>query len=460
MDLNAKLKVLVAEDSSFMKKLFLSNLKQIGLEEVTIANDGADGIDKLQEAKYDLIISDWNMPEKNGLELLLWARANDQYKETPFVMATAQGDKAKIEEARNAGANSHIAKPFNADQLKTAILKALGEEVEEKPAAKAPSVVDGKLQLRIGHIQITDHLALGVLKDRIAKGEIKPKYFDLVTQSMPGWNPIIEAVENQSIDGAFVLAPIAMDLFAYEVPIKLISFAHKNGSVFVRSTHKEIRESESLREAYMNKIVNIPHKMSIHNMLAHEFLSELGLKPGVPGPEHPEINVTFEVVPPIQMPRSMMLNKEIAGFIVAEPIGSNAINKGIAELQFLSKTRWKDHPCCIVAMRQEIIDQFPDAMFEFTQYLTECGKFADSNKSVAAEIAVDFLDPQKKLGLTVEVLKNVLEEPMGITLNDLYPVIDDLDRMQRYMHEKMEIGKIIDLEKFIDFRFANEAKKD
>ena len=79
------------------------------------------------------------------------------------------------------------------------------------------------------------------------------------------------------------------------------------------------------------------------------------------------------------------------------------------------------------------------------------------NKAKAAEIAVEFLDPQKTLGLTVPVLKNVLEMPMGIHMNDLYPVLEDLDAIQRYMHEHMDIGTIIDIEKFVDLKFADAA---
>ena len=72
---------------------------------------------------------------------------------------------------------------------------------------------------------------------------------------------------------------------------------------------------------------------------------------------------------------------------------------------------------------------------------------------------MNFLDPKKNLGLKVPVLKNVLTEPKGIRTGDLFPVIEDLDRIQRYMHDKMGIGKIIDINDFVDLRFAQEACK-
>ena len=313
------------------------------------------------------------------------------------------------------------------------------------------------MQLRLGHIQITDHLALGVLKHRIAEGEVTPKYFDLDTHCMPGWNPIQESLEKGSIDGAFVLAPIAMDLFGFDVPIKLILLAHKNGSIFVRSNHDVMDNYETLADFFKYKVVDIPHKMSVHNMLAHKFLTDLGLKPGVPGKK--AINVRFEVVPPIKMPAIMKENEEVGGFIVAEPIGSNAISKGIAEMQFLSASLWENHPCCVVAMRDEFIAQYPDAVHELTSLLVEAGRFVEENKELAAEIAVAFLDPKKELGLTTEVLSRVLNEPHGIKTHDLYPVLEDLDKIQRYMHDEMGIGVLVDLEKFVDLRFADIACK-
>ena len=145
--------------------------------------------------------------------------------------------------------------------------------------------------------------------------------------------------------------------------------------------------------------------------------------------------------------------------MVAEPICTNAVAKGIGEIEFISSSLWDNHPCCVAAFRNELIEEHEDAVYEFTSLLVQSGKFIEKNKKDAAEIAVAFLDPDKGLGLTTEVLNKVLSDPIGIKMNDLYPVFEDLDKIQRYMHEEMDIGKIIDLEKFVDIRFANEACK-
>ena len=457
MSLDKQMTILVVDDSGTMRAMFKQMLNKLGFDNIVSAVDGVDGIEKLQEHNIDLIISDWNMPNKDGLDFLKWVRHDEKCENIPFILATAQGDKSQQERGKKEGANNHIAKPFDTEELKAKIDETLGLKDEVAEEKREPRLIHGKVQMRVGHIQITDHLALGVLRHQIQTGEVSPKYFDLETLCMPGWNPIQESLEKGSVDAAFILAPIAMDLFGFGAPIKLVLLAHKNGSIFVRSNKDEINNYESLKDFFKYKVIDIPHKMSVHNMLAHKFLTDLGLKPGVPGKK--AINVRFEVVPPVKMPGIMKENEKVAGFIVAEPIGSNAIAKGIAEFQFLSASLWKNHPCCVVAMRDEFISQYPDAVYEFTSLLVQAGKFIEQNKKKAAEIAVAFLDPKKELGLTTSVLDKVLNEPQGITMNDLYPVLEDLDKIQRYMHDQMDIGVLINVERFVDLKFADAACK-
>ncbi len=456
MPVDKNIKILVVDDSGTMRMMFKQMLKKNNFSNIVMAVDGKDATEKLlEENSISLIISDWNMPNMDGLELLKWVRANEKFKDIPFIMATAQGDKTQQAIVKDAGGNNHIAKPFTEELLDDKIENVFGMKSDEPEEKRKPTIINGKIQLKVGHIQITDHLVLGVLKNKIQNGEIIPKYFELETLCMPGWNPIEAALEKGDIDAAFVLAPIAMDLFAFDVPIKLISFAHKNGSSFVRSKSYNSTDYESVKNFYKYKVVNIPHKMSIHNMLAHKYLTELGLKPGVPGKK--AIDVRFEVVPPIKMPLIMKDNNNVAGFIVAEPIASNAIAKGIADLQFISTSEWENHPCCVVAMQDDYILQYSDAVHEFVNLLISVGKYIEQNKSEAAKIAVNFLDPNKTLGLTTDILEKVLTNPQGIKMDDLYPSLEDLDAIQKYMHNEMGIGKLIDVDKFVDFQFADAA---
>jgi chemotaxis signal transduction protein/ABC-type nitrate/sulfonate/bicarbonate transport system substrate-binding protein len=458
MAVDPGIKILLVEDASTMRKMEVRILKQLGFSNIVEAVDGDDAIEKLQqEAGIQLIISDWAMPRKDGLELLQWVRGEAAFESTPFLMATGHGDKEYTATAMAGGANGVVAKPFTPEELKKLIDKAFG--VAQAPAPKAAErqkmSAAGKVLLRMAHIQITDHLTLGVLKHMIDTGEKTPRYFDLETECMPSWNPVQDALESGMVDGAFILAPAAMDLFGYGVPIKLVLFAHRNGSIMVRN--KAGNYQKPYQQFFKHKSFFIPHKMSIHNMLAHMYFTQMGLRPGVAGKE--AVNVLFDVVPPVQMSNFMAENPDACGFMVAEPIGSKAIAANIAERQVLSSELWENHPCCVAVLREEFIRQNEDAVQEFVSMLVEAGLFIRNNLDKAAQIAVKFLDPKQQLGLQAGLLKNVLSDPKGIRTDDLYPVKEDLNTIQEYMTKKMDIGRLVDLDRFVDLRFADVACK-
>jgi len=460
------IKILLVDDFKSTRNLERSMLNAVGYTNVVDAEDGDDAIAQLKkEGDIDLIVSDWNMPNRNGYELLVWVRANEDFKHIPFIMATAQSEKKEMIKALKAGATNYIPKPFSKEELKTLIDKTMANKAKtdtldgSKP--KAPVKSDkGKVIINAAHIQITDHLALGAMAHLISTEEFKPKYFELKTHCMSGWNPVSQALENGEVDVAFLLAPIAMDLFKYDVPIRMILFAHRNGSICVGNSADQrlLHSSNAVKEFFLGKTFYIPHLLSIHHMLSDMFLKSLGLNPGVSGNEN--VNVFFEIVPPVQMAQFMAKDERVGGFLVAEPIGTNAIANQVAKSMFVSSEIWNDHPCCVVAMRNDIIEQHPDAVHEFTQMLVQAGMYISNNVDKAAEIGVNFLDPEKKLGLRQAVMKKVLMDPRGIKTDNLFPVMEDLDQIQRYMYNVMNIGSTIDLEKFVITKFADEACKN
>lgn len=460
MSIDLKMKIILAEDGGTMRKMEVKILQQIGFENIIEAVDGNQAMEKLEsDDDVKLVISDWNMPNKSGYDLLKWMREDEKYRLIPFIMATGQGDKMYVNQAMEAGASDVVAKPFSADELKQKIDVIFGVKTETQEVQdKTPAVEDagGRAVLKVAHIQITDHLALGVLKHRIENSQLKPHSFALQTRCMSSWNLVQDALEKGSVDAAFILAPIAMDLFNYGIPIKLVLFAHKNGSIMVRNKSVEYRKP--YQQFFKHKVFFIPHRMSIHNMLAHKYFSEMGLKPGVAGAG--AVNMLFEVVAPVNMPAFLAETPNSCGFMVAEPIGSRAIAAGIAEKQLISSDIWEQHPCCVVVFRDDFIGRHTDAVHEFTNMLVDSGKYIEKNPEESAKIAVSFLDPEKKIGLETPILLKVLTEINGITTNNLFPLKEDLDVIQRFMKNNMDIGAIIDLEKFVDLRFASEAYKE
>ncbi len=461
MGLDLSTKILLAEDSRFVRRSVVKNLKELGFVNVIEAEDGNDAIARLEAAEQvDVIVSDWVMPNKDGLELLLWVRASEKYGDTPFIMATARSEKKQVTKATDAGVTDFITKPFSGNELIGLIEKVFsGESARQKAPAKAvePHVTpSGKLRIKVAHIQITDHLTLGVLQNLIATQKLNPKHFELETVCMPSWNPVQQDLEQGEVDAAFVLAPIAMDMYGYGVPIKLVLLAHKNGSIFVKKRSPDA--GQSMADFFRNKTFYIPHELSIHHMISHMFLRGLGLRPGFQG--RGDFDAFFEVVPPVLMPEYLANNPDAGGFLVAEPMGTKAVAQGIADLMFLSGDLWENHPCCVVAMRNELISQYPEAVQEFVTMLVQAGQFIEQKPETAAAIGVSFLDPTKQLGLKESVLRDVLKENHGIKTDDMFPVIEDLAYMQQYMVNEVGVGSLIDLNKFVDTSFAVPACKN
>ena len=103
-------------------------LKQLGFNNVDEATDGAMALEKIKNKPYGLVISDWNMEPMTGIQLLRSIRGSgESYKDVPFIMITAESKTENVVEAKKAGVNNYIVKPFNAETLKSKIVAVLGE---------------------------------------------------------------------------------------------------------------------------------------------------------------------------------------------------------------------------------------------------------------------------------------------------------------------------------------------
>lgn len=120
------LKILLIDDFSTMRRIIKNLLKEIGYEDVEEAEDGAVALQMLKDKAYDFIISDWNMPNMTGIELLKLIRADDSLKDLPFLMVTAEAKPENVTEALGAGVSNYIVKPFTSVTLKEKIDKILG----------------------------------------------------------------------------------------------------------------------------------------------------------------------------------------------------------------------------------------------------------------------------------------------------------------------------------------------
>ncbi|TSA46852.1 MAG: response regulator [Deltaproteobacteria bacterium] len=124
MDKN-HIKILLVDDFATMRKVIRNLLKLGGYENIVEAEDGVVALKILKSQKIDFVVSDWNMPNMTGLELLKAVRADEDLKSTPFMMVTAEALQDNVIAAVKAGVSNYIVKPFTADTLNDKITKIL-----------------------------------------------------------------------------------------------------------------------------------------------------------------------------------------------------------------------------------------------------------------------------------------------------------------------------------------------
>ncbi|MCA9498361.1 MAG: chemotaxis response regulator CheY [Nitrospira sp.] len=111
------MKVLVVDDMSTMRRIVKNVLRQIGFSDIMEAENGQDALTKLKAGGFGLVVSDWNMPVMQGIELLRAVRADAELKTLPFLMVTAEAQKENLIEAVQAGVSNYVVKPFTAEVL-------------------------------------------------------------------------------------------------------------------------------------------------------------------------------------------------------------------------------------------------------------------------------------------------------------------------------------------------------
>ena len=120
---DSKLKFLVVDDFSTMRRIVRNLLKELGFPNVDEAEDGASALAKLKRDPFDFVVSDWNMPNMSGIELLRAIRGDARLRHLPVLLVTAEARKENIIEAAQEGANGFVVKPFTAATLEEKLNK-------------------------------------------------------------------------------------------------------------------------------------------------------------------------------------------------------------------------------------------------------------------------------------------------------------------------------------------------
>ncbi len=123
MGYDTNMHLLVVDDFSTMRRIIKNILRQLGFNNIEEADDGTTAWEVINKGGIDFVISDWNMPQMTGIELLRKVRASEEFGDLPFLMVTAEAQQENVIEAVQAKVSNYIVKPFTAETLKQKIDK-------------------------------------------------------------------------------------------------------------------------------------------------------------------------------------------------------------------------------------------------------------------------------------------------------------------------------------------------
>ncbi len=250
---------------------------------------------------------------------------------------------------------------------------------------------------------------------------------------------IKESLIARRLDASFILAPLAMQLVASGVPVKVVYLGHRDGTTLMVGKDSRIRDFADLR----GKKIAIPNRFSNQNVLMHRMMKQWGMA-------FDSIKL-IELAPP-EHPTALAAGS-IDGYIVGEPFAAQSELDGYGRPLYFTKDMWPGFISCVLVVRQEMIDEERELVQELVNGIAKSGKWLDqdmSHRMDAAEIVGKhfyFQDP--------ELLKFVLSKPPDrVKYTSLGPLKKDFDEIMELAVEMGVLKERLEFEQYVDTSFV------
>ena len=236
--------------------------------------------------------------------------------------------------------------------------------------------------VRIGYLPITDATALLVAHAKGYFGEegLKAERPTLIR----GWSPLVEGFASGKFNLVHLLKPIPVWMrYNNKFPIKIMAWAHTNGSGLVVGRHTEIKSFADLG----GKQIAVPFWYSMHNIVLQMALREAGITPVIKGEGQPIAanEANLQVLAPPEMPPALAA-KKVDAYIVAEPFNALGEIKAGARMLRFTGDMWKNHPCCVVCMNEDVVKARPEWTQKVINAVVRGAIYASQNKSEVAKL--------------------------------------------------------------------------
>ncbi len=289
-----------------------------------------------------------------------------------------------------------------------------------------------KLNLNVGYLPVNDHLIFPVSH---ARDNSKFKNLNVKPYLCRSWDEMAAKIDMGILQAAFLLVTMAMHKASTGAHFRCVLVGHTNGSVIAGS--KSIAGAQGLR----GKNIGTPHPRSTHRVLVYKYLKDSGMD------MRSDVKLVT-VAPPLTV-KSLRAGR-ISAYSVAEPWGIKGVNDGAAKILELSKNIVPDHPCCIVMVKSNIIEDFPDAVSEWVRSLQEAGKYIHADIDRAAMLQKTYMKHEP--GEIAQVIKQEM-----ISYLDLAPERKRFSRIHELGLESGVLSGKCNFDEFIDDRFASRT---
>lgn len=308
-------------------------------------------------------------------------------------------------------------------------------------------------RFQIGHLKIIDHLILAVAGHSIEKEKNQSDTFLMDTVACASWGQVCEKLVNGEINGAFLTLPEALNLFSKGLDIRLLMFTHRGGSLVLTGKTSKIKNVPDFK----GKSVLVPSRLSVQHLLIHRMITSAGIN--MRASDIDASQVTAEAVAPCLMPEILEQDADgdIAGFVVQEPFGTMAVRAGFAKRLCRTGDLWKNHPCSVFVLHQNVIDSVPEIVSRLLSFFRQAGQFLElENPESFDPIAGQFLD--LPAGEAAQILA---DSDICFSPALLVPESGIVQTIQDYMSDAMGIlEKKVDLNQFINPDDITERELD
>jgi NitT/TauT family transport system substrate-binding protein len=258
-----------------------------------------------------------------------------------------------------------------------------------------------------------------------------------------GWPEIKESLMTGSIQAAYMLAPLVMDLADKKIPVKIVSLGHRSGAVIMVRTDSPFRHFKELA----GKRIAIPSRFAVDYLFLRKMLARENMTPR---------DVQIVEMPPPDMPAALYA-KAVDGYCTGEPFGAAAQRAGHARPLSMTRDEWRNYICCVLTVREELIRENRPLVQDLVNHVQGAGQWLDQ-KPENREKAINVAASRKFFNQDPNILRFVMENPTDrVTYGDLRMIRAEFEELMQLSVEAGTLKAPVAYERYVDESFVKAA---